>query len=560
MTGFRNLPELNPTEPERLPHPVKEFLGRCGVNVSEFPYVRFLIESSEKEIRSGRLYVPLRIPSEPGYIYDSIIRITRVLEIPAVSGVGHRKFLELEWEIDEHPVPEDALHDAIQFLGHEVMCPKCRELFNPDPDILDAYSIRIECSQCLFEWMIRATAVENNDTRVPLLLDLLRADPASMRRYLRQWDQQPIEPTNAFYFSYFPFHFDALEEKSSMDLLFGDQKGLVALSNGIGNDFELLAKGLMNQVTLEYFKRSEFSTPTQALDKTEIQRKEDIRAIAEEIPENTPIVRVITSGETTEHIVLNGFETQKSLRFNSPSRIVEKPPTRIRSQIIKYAYVSLGLFALGFIGFVISKNINVSEIEKLSSKVLEEYERAEKAHAAKITPVKTTEANPARTMNEIMRADPVAIAPATTPTVVAPIAPTPKENQPAKVQNKTKASALKEKTIAKLPAPKISEADQKLKAERVESFYRQGMLHLKLQQSREAEDEFRQVLDIDPKHAPAYRGLGLAYVYDQRFTEAITAFEKYLKMAGDDFDKDSIEELVQTLRDRAANSNPVAKQ
>lgn len=556
MPVSRPTSELSQTQPERPQHPIKEFLDRCGADVSEFPFVRFLIETSEKEIRSGRLYIALRIPSEPGYIYDSIIRITRVLEIPAISGEGHRKFLELEWEIDEHPVPEDSLHDAIQFLGTEVMCPKCRELFNPDPDIIDQYSIRVECSQCLFAWNIKATALEKADARVPLLLDLLRADPASMRRYLRQWDQQPIDPTNSLYFSYFPFHFENLEEQSSLDLLFGEQAGLVALSNGVGQDFELLARGLLNQISVEYFRRSEFSTPTQSLDKTEIQRKErETVKIHEDLPEVTPIVRV-TPIEDQFEIKDNSIEpvvdTPRVLKFTTPipsDRFVahQKAKEPIAARL---AFVGIGVVSILFIFYIVSKNMQITPSEPVAQTTPNALTTADES---KTSPASLEQLKPVETnrSNEDSKLLDQALAATRTEA---------KQEVKKEVSKPIKRAPVAREEVAPKPSPKSSPADEKLKAERVETFYRQGMLHLKLQQSKEAESEFQQVIELDPKHAPAYRGLGLAFVYDQRFNEAISAFEKYLKTTQDNFDRDSIEELIQTLRERAANSSPVAKQ
>lgn len=544
MSGFYNSNELSHTEPERNVHAVRDFLNRCGVNTSNFPYIRFLIETSEKEIRSGRQYIPLRIPTEPGVVFDTIIRITRVLEVPAVTGAGHRKFLELEWEIDEHAIPEDAIHEAIQFLGHEVMCPKCRELFNPDPEVLDRYSIQIECSQCLFEWIIRATAVEAPEGRVPLLLDLLRADPASMRRYLIQWDRNPIEPTNSLYFSYFPFQFEHWTEQSSLDLLFGEDKGLTALSNGIGNDFELLAKGLLNQISLEYFKQSEFSAPIQGLDKTEIRRKEETVTSYDDMPENTPIVRVTPIQDRPAQIThLNGAETNSEMRWNISAPI--PPVSRNLFALNKMAFLSLGIAALVFIYHVLSANIQNLPIAAKTQSV------------AAIVPANSE--TPKEASDETKLLD----------SALASAKAKIRERQEIEEKKEAQRAAKKvqivredeTKTSAPTPVVKSNALDERLKTERVETFYRQGMLHLKLQQSKEAEVEFQQVITLDPKHAAAYRGLGLAYVYDQKFSEAISAFENYLKVTTDHFDKDSIEELIQTLRDRSLSSNEsVAKQ
>jgi tetratricopeptide (TPR) repeat protein len=64
----------------------------------------------------------------------------------------------------------------------------------------------------------------------------------------------------------------------------------------------------------------------------------------------------------------------------------------------------------------------------------------------------------------------------------------------------------------------------------------------------EAKDRFKEALAIDPRHAPSYRGLGLAYQALGRKDKAIDAFERYLQLSPGAADADSIRARIEKLR------------
>jgi tetratricopeptide (TPR) repeat protein len=90
---------------------------------------------------------------------------------------------------------------------------------------------------------------------------------------------------------------------------------------------------------------------------------------------------------------------------------------------------------------------------------------------------------------------------------------------------------------AKAPEPKRSAAE--LYAEGADLFVRG--------KHAEAKDRFKQAIDVDPGHAPAYRGLGLVYQAQGKKDKAKAAFEKYLRLAPNAADAAAIRQRIAKL-------------
>jgi len=110
-------------------------LEQLGLDVSSFPIVRFTLETSEREIRTGRMHLPIRLPIQSGVYFESIIRISRVLETSAADFRGTRKFLEIEWVFSESSTIDGSKHPAFSFLADQAQCPGCSEPFYPEPEV-----------------------------------------------------------------------------------------------------------------------------------------------------------------------------------------------------------------------------------------------------------------------------------------------------------------------------------------------------------------------------------------------------------------------------------------
>lgn len=507
------------TEPEAFTHPVKIFLHELGIDTTLFPNVRFLLETSEKDIRVGRFSMPLRLPSQPGYVYDSVARITRILEVPATAQKAHRKFIEIEWQISEEASIDENNHAVLSFLAAQVECADCKEIFIPDPEVINESSVRLSCPNCLNYWSVSVSSSTKKSESPELLFDAYAKDPAKLRNLISRWIEGPIANHDQNYFLHFPFHFDTWDQGSSLDWLFGESTGWTALSNGELKDFESLFKGFLNSLALEHFRNEFAKRPLSQLDQTEVQRK----PIAEKT-ENPELPPDSDPEKTPVNIKAKPALDQRFV-WQSPITAVREapklpPPPKSKSGISGGTWLfSLGAFGVvGIIfgGIYFSQNIQAPRAQvpstpaaSISTSVAVEIPQAE---------IPQAEAPKPEPKSQKIEAPP------------APIPPLPRV-----VEKVKPAETAKQKRARDLA---------------IDSSFRQGMLHLKLQQSQQAIGEFQKVLALDPNHADAQRGLGLAYVYEQNFQEAIIALNKYLKLAGNAYDKSSIEELLATLRSR----------
>ncbi len=460
-----NSTERSLTQPDLGTHPVKSFLHECGMDTSGFPSFRLLIETTEKYIRSSGLRIPLRIPGQPGLIYESYCRILRVLEVPAITKTHHRKFLEIEWSIEEVPVLETESHPSLFFLAGETACPSCRESFQPHPDIIDEVSVRIVCPQCLHQWIMKIeSGLKSNVAGVQLLLDAFYENPSHLRRALREEHPGTAE-------TYFPVAFEAWNSGSSLDWLFGDQKGWFAITAPGEINLEVLGKSLINTFCKEYFIKSRLTNSADPLEQTEITRKEDT------------LTPTDTSMTTTVSIAAD-FDRSPAPTFKSSPRW-------------SYWITQTTLALLG--------------VASLSIMVLLVWDQ--------ISPHSIDPSKPESTAMEI---------------------PKIKENKKEEVVKTTPPP---------VPAPKPLAIENPVSTEAL-AHYRRGMIHLRKEEGNEAIQDFKKAIQIDHENAPSYRGLGLAFVSEHRYDEAIQAFQQYLLLAKNSDDKTSVEEIIEAIKER----------
>ncbi|MBN8554812.1 MAG: hypothetical protein J0L93_05150 [Deltaproteobacteria bacterium] len=513
------------TVPDPVEHPVKSFFENAGLDVSRFPQITFLLETTEKQFRAHKVCLPIRLPNQIGYVYEAACRVLKTLEVPLPAS-GHRKFLEIEIQIEEIPIHEDDFHETLAFLASEILCISCREVFNPDPEIVDQNAVKVTCPDCLSSWLVKIEQPGRLLKPTSLLLDLYQENPSNLAVKYNDWESQPIQADDEEYYSIFPYHFDYSENSSATEYLFGEVPTWKSLSNGTTRDFESLCKGFLNSITMNFFRNTKLLAPIARLDQTEIQRKS-------EITKKTTEAEILKQTEKSESKAIE-WPVPNILSLPKPASVTSNAskPYSLKDKVSRTAFALAGAAALGFIIAVLLDNIpkpsNSNSLNKEAARLESEISSATNSipSAANIqTPSEKAEANSIESIQS--RAHSLSLE-KTSPIPAQPHFP---KNQETPQQKK------------------LAEAE-KNRLEQIENSFRQGMLHLKLQQTAQAALEFQHVIDLDPANAASYRGLGLSYVYDQRFEDAIKAFEKYLKISKESFDRTSVEELIQSLKER----------
>lgn len=557
--------EHSATEPEPSTHPAKSFLHSVGLDVSDFPHIRFLIEVAEKSIRVGRCIIPLRLPDQPGYVYETVARIVRVLEVPATGGKGHRKFLEIEWIIADEPSIDEHNHPALSFLAAQVECASCREVFIPDPEVMSATSVRLACPNCLNYWSVSVAPSQIKTDTPELILDLFHKDQSKLRGLVTRWTDGPVASHDKVYYSFFPFHFENWNEGSSLEWLFDETRGWSALSNGQQSDFDNLIRGFLNLISLEHFKTTFSKSTSSQLDQTEIQRKteiirreETVRKAAQQVLQPLPDIERVpqipkaefamadTQTEMTVTPIRGPQRAEARFSWTAPNTAVKSVPLE-KTNSKKISSSSNGTyFAVGAaaIALIIVATVLI-------------YHRATAPAQIQMSTASEVVVKSAPTEAPLVQVVAASPPPAqqAAPAPVKSIPDLPKIALPSKavVQKAEKMAAVAQKKEEQ--EFKESAEQKRLREIAIDSSFRQGMLHLKLQQAKEAISEFKKVLSLDPKHAESFRGLGLAHVYEQDFEQAISSLTRYLALAGNSYDRSSVEELIATLRERTAKAD-----
>ena len=494
MATFSGQRETIDRDLELTLHPVLSFLHSCGLDVSQFPVITLLVETTEKHFRTHRVCIPLRLPTQPGVIYESFCRITRILEIPSTQSGSHRKFLEIEWTIIEQPQVEEDEHPAYSFLAGEIQCIACRDFFAPEPQIIDERSVNVVCPHCMARWTVNVDHPKRDQGIVELLLDLNRINPLKLKSTLNDWEFQIVQANDSQYYKYFAYHCEALDQGSSLDWLFGEVKGWKALPSSPLRDFEALARSLVNHIVIHYFRTASFAPHLNELEKTEIQRKTDVAVKKEQAP-----VQEISEASPAPTNVAP---------MRTPSLTPSKP-FQWKDFFSKMAFACTGAAAVVFIYAILAQNI--------SPKVPTIQNKTEISEVKPIQiPEKIAAVENKTEVNEVVEKK-QAVAAAAKPAV--------QKKEPSKSIVATKEKEFPKKEIQNHETP-LSALQEK-----IETTLRRAKFELSLQHSAEAIAEFKKVLELDPKNAIAYFHLGSLYIDEKQFNEATSALKTFLQLA-----------------------------
>ncbi len=536
-------------------HPVKEFLNECGINTESFPTLRLRFEIPDRrQLRAYRVFFPIYLPHSYGLLYESFFRVLRIVEIPDPSAKKHRLFMDVEWSIIEQAIPEEENHLAHHFLAREFICPNCKDAFTPNLDKINAQCMQIVCPQCVYEWFIRIDPMTEGLPATESLLELSKADPSLLREHLSEWDADLKTFENASFSTFFPVRFNPIESQSAEPMVrafFGDEPMAVWKTREDFQqlDFASIVRSFANHAALTYFQKEEFTSKltTTVNDDLDHQEKTEVQIFKQEIlraPVELPssIERKEIHSETAKAVAQKKIReiarrAQIQAMDYEDRKLRDEPTWTDRLKSVAFGAIVFAL-TLGSMGLMIYLFVNPSIKES-----------APRPSNATVTEDSTSIPSPA--------VIPAPELPIVTPQPV--IADKPVEakevetvKSPVKTIAKPEVKVEPKPDVAPQPETKAVESTLS-KAALTKAHFRQGMLHLKLQQSKEAASSFQKVLNLDPKNIEAMRNLGLAYVYDQQFANAVQTFESYLKIAGNAYDRSVVEEMIRTLKQRIAD-------
>lgn len=290
---------VSETLTDRASHPVKDFLSECGLNVDQFPTLYFTLEIQEKLLSNTQVYLPLRIPGRSGFVYESSVRVIRMMEIPGVEEQSHRSFIDVEWKVDENPLFEAESHAAFSFVSGEVECPSCRSVFIPEASIIDDRSIKINCPSCMHYWTIRVDSPALSKPECILLTDSFYQNPANLRKEISSWKSLSNTVGSTKFKNYFPFEFEPWDKAAALEWLFNDLKGYKKLVGSDGSNFEVVVKSFFNFLALKYFKNHGDKRLGQNLETTDICRK-SMLIEKQEVSSKKAVQDFLVSSESSE--------------------------------------------------------------------------------------------------------------------------------------------------------------------------------------------------------------------------------------------------------------------
>lgn len=640
MSTENSVSTVAETVTEKTVHPVKQFLEACGADVSTFPVLKFVVETQEKVFNNTQVYIPLRVPGRSGFVYESFCRISRVTEIPEAQSEKLRKFIEIEWRIDENPLLEAEHHAVFSFMSGEVECPACRALFIPDAQIVDDVSVRVTCPNCLHYWTLKVDSPALDSPTLVLLTDAFYKSPTTVRQNIETWTSSFSKENAGDFQRFFPCEFNDWDKDSSLDWFFGDERGFTKKNAVEGGDFELISKSFINHLSLKYFKENEQHLSSN-LDKTEVHRKSEIQQKQEEAQRRVVSEFLAGASEEPENESTQNSEaaieqpTQDSLKpgveltiqqpyevfsemtqpakferqFEAPDTVVKdlsfdiyspgasKPKTLSAHAIgIGVSLVASLLLIGGIFGYFVYQKKSTQQ--ELMTKFEEQQAIANKADeeraAEQAQADSDTSSGGGKVVDQMLsKKDDRVVDPKESSTEGASVKYAAFKPGTEAVDNESESLAVEEKLeeevqkdlaesvnteekVAEEVEVKVTKeetAKEKVVVEPegmakpnlarmalIDAGFRQGMLHLKLQESKKAISEFNKVIELDPNHLGAHRHLGIAFVQEGQFSKALTAFETWMGLQKSDQntsvsakDTQNVQHMIQMLREKVQN-------
>jgi len=457
----------------------------------------------------------------------------RIIEMPSSENSGHRKFIEMEWKIDENPLLEAEFHPAFSFVSGEVECPSCKTLFVADPQIIDEFSIQMTCPSCMHHWGVKIESPCFQNPKVVLLTDHFYKNYADIRREVKNWSTSKDKRGIKTYRQFFPCEFQAWDSKGSLEWFFGDRAGYKKTDLEEVADFEVLSKCFINFIALEYLNLPSDRRISSKLETTEVHRKSEVQLKQTDLNAETPVPTFRPSRTPTPEV--NPARTLEAKDF---TRFSLGEPTYIRRSSLSRNMMLMGLsflLSLMLMGALFGYFIYQS---KLSEAYLA---RQQRLHHVKTQLISPKRSNPIQKLTNA----------SVTQTKTQPSVEQSLEPVSVTAQNKRE-----QKTAEANPKlAKSAQTDGDIaKRALADANFRQGILHLKLQQSKEAAADFEKVVALDTRNKEAYKNLGLAYIYQKEFKKALYSLRVYLRLSkkspSEDKDHSQIAQLVKSLQDR----------
>ncbi|MGA0164308.1 MAG: tetratricopeptide repeat protein [Bdellovibrionota bacterium] len=548
----------------KVGHPVRQFFETAGVDVSEFPRLRFLVEVEEFFENTYSVRIPLRLPANPGWIHDLVFRVTRLIEAPKADLSGHQKLMEIECIVDEEPIAFQEQHLSSYFLTDVMECPNCRGRHPIQQQVLNSKTLQISCEQCQSEWTMSVNVKANDKNQINIITDQYFSEPLRLAKWIKNSTSKKEVSKDSIGKNLFSHRLERIDGVSWA--AFGraitdcfESKNLFPTK-----DFSQFIKSIFNFLALKSLE-AYFEDRKSNLDETDVCRK----SLLKDSSQNSQF--------ELKPVLLDDF---KATSFSNTSAklsdlklepIQEKLPSAFKinkAAIIAFGGAALILISL-FSYFFFERHQRMSKIEFDQALESVSKEAVEKK-VASINPTSQEIKIPEKENLEPVEGE--ELAKNLTPVTAESVEQSPKEDvrPPAIQEKKIEPSVQLPPSIppvAKKKSPQpVKMAVQKAppvnapaaidpKAAIIEAGFRQGILHLKLQQAKEAAEEFERIIEIDPNHLESYRNLGLAYVYERRFEEAIKVFEKYISFKSPEIDYSSVEELIVTLKERVKIGN-----
>ncbi len=539
-------------------HPAKSFLETCGLQTESFPKFRLVLETPRGLFKNSQSFTPLRLPEKPGFVYESLARIMRVIEMPTATH-KHRKFLEIEWTVDENPLLEEETHPAFSFVSSEVQCPSCKSIFLPEVNVVDPFAIRVSCPSCFHYWTIRVEAPQLDRPNPRLLSDVYFRDPTRLRRLL-QWTDRAHQDTE-----FFPAHFKPTDDLSLEWLFEGSQ--IFCESRGqFQSDFDILWKSFLNTRFIHSFSSAKSSVSSK-LDSTEIFRKTEVSGRI-----TAPLLRV-SQLETKENKdgLSHSLEAEFPIEITSVSSVSAEQSTLKRAQLdfrqaspqkpidrslgANSSERSLAGVWAGVLGGALA--LAMSTVAFLYFFPTEHKQKFVSASAS--IPVSQT------AQSKGVKPPPASVqipspsekvAKTTEAPMIAEALAQPKRDE-AELARKAQKDLEREKELKRAEQERLeflakqkAEVEAQQKRKKISEGLERGSQLMEEQKFLEASREFEKVIEIDPKNTRAIQSLGVSYIYVKRFNEAIAIFENLLSVSKDEKERVYIQEMLATLKDQ----------